>query len=114
MPPKVITQDVPCDPAITVRGVIWCIAAITISATRCDISWLAYTTGAGSCACTTCHVVAKQGVNNLSEMEDDEMDRVEQAADYQLQSRLGCQAIVKGDVVVHIPEWNRNYVSEGH
>jgi len=72
----------------------------------------------GSCACTTCHVVVKEGALNLSEMEDDEMDRVEQAADYQLHSRLGCQAVLKnnakGDVVVVIPEWNRNYVSEGH
>ena len=68
----------------------------------------------GSCACTTCHVVVKEGGANLSEMEDDELDRVEQAADYQLHSRLGCQAVVKGDVKVHIPEWNRNYVSEGH
>lgn len=68
----------------------------------------------GSCACTTCHVVVKSGGNNLSEMDDDELDRVEQAADYQLHSRLGCQAVVKGDVTVSIPEWNRNYVSEGH
>jgi 2Fe-2S ferredoxin len=68
----------------------------------------------GSCACTTCHVVVKEGVNNLSEIEDDEIDRVEQAADFQLNSRLGCQAVVKGDVTVVIPEWNRNYVSEGH
>jgi 2Fe-2S ferredoxin len=68
----------------------------------------------GSCACTTCHVVVKQGVDNLSAMEDDEFDRVEQASDFQLNSRLGCQAIVKGDVTVHIPAWNRNYVSEGH
>jgi ferredoxin, 2Fe-2S len=56
----------------------------------------------------------KQGVNNLSEIEYDEIDRVEQAADFQLNSRLGCQAVVKGDVTVDIPEWNRNYVSEGH
>lgn len=69
----------------------------------------------GSCACTTCHVVVKEGEKNLSEMDDDELDRVEQAADYQLRSRLGCQAVVlKGEVVVDIPEWNRNYVSEGH
>ena len=68
----------------------------------------------GSCACTTCHVVVKAGEQNLSEMEDDEIDRVEQAADFQLRSRLGCQAVVKGDVTVDIPEWNRNYVSEGH
>ncbi len=67
----------------------------------------------GSCACTTCHVVVKEGVNNLSEPDDDELDRVELAADFQLNSRLGCQAVVKGDVVVEIPAWNRNYVSEG-
>ena len=71
----------------------------------------------GSCACTTCHVVVKDGAKYLSEMDDDEMDRVEQAADYQLTSRLGCQAVIRGDsdaaVTVQIPEWNRNYVSEG-
>lgn len=33
----------------------------------------------GSCACTTCHVIVKSGDNNLSEMDDDEQDRVEQA-----------------------------------
>jgi 2Fe-2S ferredoxin len=46
-------------------------------------------------------------------MTDDELDRVEQAADFQVNSRLGCQAVVKGDVVVEIPAWNRNYISEG-
>jgi 2Fe-2S ferredoxin len=30
-----------------------------------------------------------------------------------IHSRLGCQAVVKGDVVVEVPSWNRNYVSEG-
>ncbi|MGH9721991.1 MAG: 2Fe-2S iron-sulfur cluster-binding protein [Bryobacteraceae bacterium] len=67
----------------------------------------------GNCACTTCHVVVKQGRDNLSEMEEDEEDRVEQAADVTLNSRLGCQCVVKGDVVVEIPAWNRNYISEG-
>jgi len=67
----------------------------------------------GSCACTTCHVVVRQGENNLSEPDDDELDRVEMAADFQLGSRLGCQAVVNGDVAVEIPSWNRNYVSEG-
>src|ERR1035437_8999824 len=42
----------------------------------------------GNCACTTCHVVVKKGDGNLSEMEDDEFDRVEQAADFQVNSRL--------------------------
>ncbi len=67
----------------------------------------------GSCACTTCHVIVKQGDANLSEASDDEMDRVDQAAGVTLHSRLGCQAVVSGDVTVEIPGWNRNYVSEG-
>jgi 2Fe-2S ferredoxin len=67
----------------------------------------------GNCACTTCHVVVKSGLTNVSEMDDDEFDRAEQAADYQLNSRLGCQVVIKGDVTVEIPSWNRNYVSEG-
>jgi ferredoxin, 2Fe-2S len=70
----------------------------------------------GNCACTTCHVWVKQGAENLSEMDDDEADRLDMAADLQLNSRLGCQAqIVKpGEIVVEIPAWNRNYVSEEH
>ena len=69
----------------------------------------------GNCACTTCHVWVKQGKELLSEMEDDEADRLDMAADLQLNSRLGCQAVVEkpGEVVVEIPAWNRNYVSEG-
>ena len=67
----------------------------------------------GSCACTTCHVIVKAGDDNLSEQEDDEMDRLDMAPGLTLHSRLGCQAIVKGDVTVEIPSWNRNYVSEG-
>jgi 2Fe-2S ferredoxin len=70
----------------------------------------------GNCACTTCHVWVKEGASNLSEMDDDEADRLDMAADLQLNSRLGCQAVIKGPgkVVVEIPAWNRNYVSEEH
>jgi len=67
----------------------------------------------GNCACTTCHVVVRQGDENLSEMDDDEADRLDMAADLTLHSRLGCQCVVTGDVVIEIPAWNRNYVSEG-
>jgi 2Fe-2S ferredoxin len=69
----------------------------------------------GNCACTTCHVVVKKGKELLNEMDDDEADRLDMAADLQLNSRLGCQAIIEkpGEVVVEIPSWNRNYVSEG-
>ena len=67
----------------------------------------------GSCACTTCHVIVTAGDTNLSEADDDELDRLDTAADLTLHSRLGCQAVVKGDVSVRLPAWNRNYVSEG-
>jgi len=69
----------------------------------------------GSCACTTCHVWIKEGAEGLSEAEDDELDRLDMAADQQLNSRLGCQAVITrpGEYVVEIPSWNRNYVSEG-
>ena len=67
----------------------------------------------GSCACTTCHVIVKEGQNNLSEAEDDELDRLDMAPGLTLRSRLGCQAVVKGDVTVEIPSWNRNYIKEG-
>jgi 2Fe-2S ferredoxin len=42
-------------------------------------------------------------------MEDDEADRLEMAPGLTLHSRLACQAVVHGDVVVEIPDWNRNY-----
>jgi 2Fe-2S ferredoxin len=69
----------------------------------------------GSCACTTCHVWIKEGAEGLSEAQDDELDRLDMAADQQLNSRLGCQAVITrpGEYVVEIPSWNRNYVSEG-
>ena len=69
----------------------------------------------GSCACTTCHIWVKQGAGGISEAEDDELDRLDMAADQQLNSRLGCQAVITrpGNYVVEIPKWNRNYTSEG-
>ena len=69
----------------------------------------------GNCACTTCHVVVKEGKSLLSEMDDDEADRLDTAAGLTLQSRLGCQAQITkpGEVLVEIPSWNRNYISEG-
>jgi ferredoxin, 2Fe-2S len=68
----------------------------------------------GNCACTTCHVILKEKTDtNLSEIEDDEADRLDEAAGLTVHSRLGCQAVVQGDIVFEIPDWNRNYVSEG-
>ena len=49
----------------------------------------------GVCACTTCHVWVKEGEAGISEAEDKELDRMETAADVQLNSRLGCQAVIE-------------------
>ena len=67
----------------------------------------------GSCACTTCHLIIREGMQNLSEMQDDEADRLDTAWDLTVSSRLGCQAIIKGDVVAEFPMYTRNYVQEG-
>ena len=67
----------------------------------------------GSCACTTCHVIIRKGMAHLSEMEDSEADRLDTAWDLTTASRLGCQAVIKGDVVAELPMYTRNYVQEG-
>ena len=67
----------------------------------------------GSCACTTCHLIIRKGMENLSEMEDNEADRLDTAWDLTTSSRLGCQAVIKGDVVAEFPMYTRNYVQEG-
>lgn len=64
--------------------------------------WLEHNCG-GFCACTTCHIVVKAGESDLSEMEEEEEDRLDTAEGLTLTSRLGCQARVHGDVVVEIP-----------
>jgi len=58
----------------------------------------------GSCACTTCHVIVREGEENLSEMQGDEEDRLDMAEGLTIHSRLGCQCVVRGDVVVEIPQ----------
>src|SRR6201992_3624273 len=50
----------------------------------------------GVCACTTCHIWVENGAEGISEAEADELDRMETAADVQLDSRLGCQAVITG------------------
>jgi 2Fe-2S ferredoxin len=67
----------------------------------------------GSCACTTCHVIVKAGEGGLTEMADDEADRLDTAWEVSPQSRLGCQAVVRGDTTCEIPMYTRNYVQEG-
>ncbi len=68
----------------------------------------------GVCACSTCHVYIEQGQDSLSEPEDDELDRVEEAPGLQINSRLSCQCRIvgQGPIVVKVPAWNRNAVKE--
>ena len=67
----------------------------------------------GSCACTTCHLYVRSGEENLAPPEDNELDRLDTAWDLRPESRLGCQAVIRGDVVVEFPLYTRNYVQEG-
>ena len=59
----------------------------------------------GNCACSTCHVWVLSGADSLSELEEDEDDRLDQAFDVREESRLGCQAkLGSDDIVVEITE----------
>ncbi len=70
----------------------------------------------GVCACATCHVIVKQGLESCNEANEDELDQLEEARGLTTESRLSCQCVPNGtcDVVVEIPGWNRNAVKEGH
>jgi 2Fe-2S ferredoxin len=64
----------------------------------------------GSCACTTCHVIVKQGFERLSEAEENELDLLDKAPGLTPTSRLGCQAVVEDDAefTVLIPRFTIN------
>jgi 2Fe-2S ferredoxin len=70
----------------------------------------------GVAACSTCHVYVKSGMGSCSEAMDEELDMLDLAPDVKPNSRLSCQCVPNGeeDLVVEIPEWNRNLVREGH
>jgi 2Fe-2S ferredoxin len=68
-----------------------------------------------SCACTTCHVVIKQGLDSLDEAEEKEEDMLDMAWGLTPQSRLSCQAKVRAvDLVVEIPKYTINHARELH
>lgn len=68
-----------------------------------------------SCACTTCHVVVKQGYDSLDEASDDEEDLLDRAWGLAPTSRLSCQArIADEDLVVEIPRYTINHAKENH
>ena len=55
----------------------------------------------------------KDGKETTVEFEHGKLDRLDTAWDLRPESRLGCQAVIKGDVVVEFPLYTRNYVQEG-
>lgn len=68
-----------------------------------------------SCACTTCHVIVREGFNSLNEMEEGEEDLLDRAWGLEPNSRLSCQAILaQQDLVVEIPKYSINHARENH
>jgi 2Fe-2S ferredoxin len=69
----------------------------------------------GNCACTTCHVIVKQGFNKLGESSEQEEDLLDKAPGLTPTSRLGCQAVIDdpdAEIVVVVPRYTINQVSE--
>jgi len=67
------------------------------------------------CACTTCHVIVREGYNMLNAAEEKEEDLLDKAWGLEPNSRLSCQAIVgESDLVVEIPKYSINMAKEGH
>ena len=68
-----------------------------------------------SCACTTCHVYVREGMDSLNENTEEEDDMLDKAWGLEPDSRLSCQTIVGDeDLVVEIPKYTINMVSENH
>lgn len=68
-----------------------------------------------SCACTTCHVVVREGFDSLNEPTEDEEDMLDKAWGLEPDSRLSCQAVVGDvDLVVELPKYTINHASENH
>lgn len=68
-----------------------------------------------SCACTTCHVIVREGFASLEAAEEIEEDLLDKAWGLEPNSRLGCQAIVRQTpLVVEIPKYSINMTKEGH
>lgn len=68
-----------------------------------------------SCACTTCHVIVREGLDSLPESVEEEDDLLDKAWGLEPDSRLSCQATVgTEDLVIEIPKYTINMVSENH
>jgi len=68
-----------------------------------------------SCACTTCHVIVREGFDSLNEPTEEEEDMLDKAWGLEPESRLSCQAVVDDeDLVVEIPKYTINHAKEHH
>ena len=68
-----------------------------------------------SCACTTCHVIVREGFDSLEEADELEEDYLDKAWGLEPESRLSCQAQVSDtNLVVEIPRYTINHASERH
>lgn len=68
-----------------------------------------------SCACTTCHIIVREGFDSLEEADELEEDYLDKAWGLEPESRLSCQTLVADeDLVVEIPKYTINMVSEQH
>jgi 2Fe-2S ferredoxin len=69
----------------------------------------------GVCACTTCHLIVQEGFFSLDTATEEEEDMLDRAWGLTAESRLACQTkIGNNDLVVEIPKYTVNMVSEGH
>ena len=68
-----------------------------------------------SCACTTCHVIVREGFASLASMDETEEDLLDRAWGLEPDSRLSCQAILSNqDVTIEIPKYSINHARENH
>jgi 2Fe-2S ferredoxin len=69
----------------------------------------------GVSACSTCHIIVREGLDSCTESTEGEEDQLDKAPGLTPQSRLACQCVPDGskNIIVEIPNWNRNLVREG-
>src|SRR6218665_708402 len=71
----------------------------------CEMSW----------ACTTCHVIVRQGLDSLNRAEEEEEDLLDRAWGLEPQSPLSCQAIdAQQDLGLEIPRYSINHPKQNH
>jgi ferredoxin, 2Fe-2S len=68
-----------------------------------------------SCACTTCHIIVREGFNTLTASQEKEDDLLDMAWGLTPNSRLSCQvAVGNNDLTVELPKYTLNHARENH